>query len=114
MEAIRDVSLWRSNMQSMLSVVQTCLQCRYAQGQTLVTVHMRIGTQRTIHCTDYLFIGPEYSKVARGMLYMFTVTDPFSGKHWPVNCVLESAVHPERPEAVKSQPILYKGCANSS
>ena len=31
------------------------------------------------------FIGPKYSKVARGMLYMFTVTDPFSGKHWPIN-----------------------------
>ena len=68
-----------------VSLGQTCLQCRYAQGQTLVTVHMRIGTQRTIHCTDYLFIGPEYSKVARGMLYMFTVTDPFSRKHWPIN-----------------------------
>ena len=76
-----------------VSLVQTCLQCRYAQGQTLVTVHMRIGTQRTIHCTDYLLVQSipklqEACCICSQLLIRFQETTGPSTACWNLPCTL--------------------------
>ena len=89
MEAIRDAALWWSNMRVHVdSHIRSCLQCRYAKGQTLITGHMRsreIEGPFRVLVMD--FVGPMYPKTARGHLYMFTVICPFSGWYWAIPTV---------------------------
>lgn len=80
MEAIRDAALWWSNMRVLDSHIRSCLQCRYAKGQTWITRHMKgREIEGPFQMLIMAFIGQMYPMTARGYLYMFACTDPFSG-----------------------------------